>query len=403
MKEKNKPNSNTIAVILFLSEFFSTTRVLCDKTVYDILSSEARARLTAKNEVLTMNNLGKRIKDLRKKNDLTQEKLADFLGVTYKAVSKWECGVTVPDLSLIVPLAKLFRVSTDELLGNNFDDSEKRRLEIEDLYKKTWQTGDLNDRHRISKMAVAEFPGDMKYLDWLAWVTAMLSFSYEDDATYIAEQEKAIKMFECVIDNTADERIKASSIQGIVQYLSFRGRNDEALEYAKQYPENYSVSRDDIMLDCLQGEERKILSQKMLDRQLTDIINQIERNSIEACIAQEQIINAIIPDGNYLYYNTFLVNNYVARAVFYVKENKLDKAIEALEKARKFAIDYDDFINNNTSYRFTSPFLSAVEYNTADICNSGTTTRKEDFIDYIKCSSFNVLYARKDFQELLKQ
>ena len=41
-----------------------------------------------------MNNIGQRIKELRKKNDLTQEALADFLGITYKAVSKWECGVS---------------------------------------------------------------------------------------------------------------------------------------------------------------------------------------------------------------------------------------------------------------------------------------------------------------------
>ena len=349
-----------------------------------------------------MNNIGKRIKELRKKNDFTQEKLADYLGVTYKAVSKWECGVTVPDLSLIISLAKLLHVTTDELLGLKSADNDQRRVELETLYKKTWETGDLEERRRVSQMAVAEFPGDMNYMDQLAWATAMCSFLYEDDETYIAEQEKAIKMFECVIENAPDERIKASSIQGIVQYLSFRGRNNEALEYAKQYPENYSVSRDDIMLSCLQGDERKIYSQKMLDGLLTDIVNKIERSSIEACIAQEQIINAVIADGNYLYYNTFLVDNYVARAELYIRENDPEKAMEALKKAQKFAMDYDAFIKNNTSYHFTSPLLSAVTYNTADICRSGTTTRHEDFTEYLKGADFDLIRNREDFQALLK-
>ena len=67
-------------------------------------------------EVILM-TIGEKIKELRKKNDLTQEKLADYLCVSYQAVSKWECGLSSPDLSLIVPLAKLLHVTTDELLG----------------------------------------------------------------------------------------------------------------------------------------------------------------------------------------------------------------------------------------------------------------------------------------------
>ena len=43
-----------------------------------------------------MKNIGQRIKKLRKKSDITQERLADYLGVTDKAVSKWECGLTMP-------------------------------------------------------------------------------------------------------------------------------------------------------------------------------------------------------------------------------------------------------------------------------------------------------------------
>ena len=55
-----------------------------------------------------MNHIGEKIKELRRKKDLTQEKLAEMLGVAYQTVSKWETGITSPDLSLIVPLARLF-------------------------------------------------------------------------------------------------------------------------------------------------------------------------------------------------------------------------------------------------------------------------------------------------------
>jgi len=349
-----------------------------------------------------MNNIGQRIKDLRKQNDLTQEKLADFLGVTYQSVSKWETGITMPDLGMIVPLARLLHVSTDELLGMKSVETDTRREEIEATYKNTWQTGDLEERYRIAQAAVSEYPGDMKYLDWLAWITAMRSFGFADDETYAAEQEKAIKLFACVIENAADERIRASSIQGIVQYLSIRGRYEEAKKYAECYPENYSVSREEVLLSCLQGDEEVILSQKMLVRMLTGILNQIGEGTMEACVAQEQIIHALIPDGNYLYYNCFLADNYLCRARIFAGKQKPEKAIETLKEARRYAVAYDNFMLNNTVYHFTSPFFDKVEYNTADICRSGTTTQEEDFIDALGRPAFDSLRDRDDFKDLLR-
>lgn len=62
-----------------------------------------------------MKTIGEKIKYYRQKNNMTQEKLASCLNVTFQTVSKWETGVSSPDLSLIVPLTKLFRISADEL------------------------------------------------------------------------------------------------------------------------------------------------------------------------------------------------------------------------------------------------------------------------------------------------
>lgn len=64
-----------------------------------------------------MKKINLRIKDLRKAEKLTQQQLADAVGVTFQTVSKWETGVAMPDLSVIPELAEMFRVSVDQLLG----------------------------------------------------------------------------------------------------------------------------------------------------------------------------------------------------------------------------------------------------------------------------------------------
>lgn len=61
--------------------------------------------------------IAEKIKQLREKNNFTQAALAKKLNVTRSSVNAWEMGISVPSTALIVDLAKLFRVSTDYLLG----------------------------------------------------------------------------------------------------------------------------------------------------------------------------------------------------------------------------------------------------------------------------------------------
>ena len=85
------------------------------------------------------NYLGRKIRELRRGKDWTQEQLADFLNVSYQSVSKWETGTAIPDLSFVIPLARLFGVSTDELLG--FDQSKEDLIQKEysDAYEETFK------------------------------------------------------------------------------------------------------------------------------------------------------------------------------------------------------------------------------------------------------------------------
>ena len=66
--------------------------------------------------------LGNKLYRLRKNAGLSQEALADKLGVSRQAVSKWECGESLPDTDNLITISKLFGTSLDELVGNTESD-----------------------------------------------------------------------------------------------------------------------------------------------------------------------------------------------------------------------------------------------------------------------------------------
>ena len=77
---------------------------------------------------MNQNEFGKLIKEIRKKNNLTQKDLADKYNVTYQAVSKWENGKNMPDVSLIKEISKDFNVSMDDLLEGKYNTKKNNNL-----------------------------------------------------------------------------------------------------------------------------------------------------------------------------------------------------------------------------------------------------------------------------------
>ncbi len=63
-------------------------------------------------------NIGRKISELRKEKNITQMELADLMGVSYQAVSNWERGNSMPDISKLPELAEILEISIDELLSD---------------------------------------------------------------------------------------------------------------------------------------------------------------------------------------------------------------------------------------------------------------------------------------------
>lgn len=75
-----------------------------------------------------MQQMGIRISNLRKAAQLTQTELADRLGISFQAVSNWERGLSMPDISKLAELASLLNVTVDALLGGEPGGQTVRRL-----------------------------------------------------------------------------------------------------------------------------------------------------------------------------------------------------------------------------------------------------------------------------------
>lgn len=74
--------------------------------------------------------LGHKLYEIRKLHGLSQENLAQRLGVSRQAISKWECGESLPDTDNLITISKIFGISLDELVGNIQDITENDSEEI---------------------------------------------------------------------------------------------------------------------------------------------------------------------------------------------------------------------------------------------------------------------------------
>jgi transcriptional regulator with XRE-family HTH domain len=92
--------------------------------------------------------LGERLQNLRKENMLSQEKLADLVGVSRQAVSKWETGLSNPDTENMIKLGEIFNLSIDEIIGrvfvkNKVPEESSKKINNENHKKKLYILGSI--------------------------------------------------------------------------------------------------------------------------------------------------------------------------------------------------------------------------------------------------------------------
>lgn len=352
-----------------------------------------------------MNNIGNRIRELRRRNDLTQEKLADLLGVTYQSVSKWECGVTFPDLAMIGPLTKLLHVTSDELLGLTKETVDARYDERKKACEQAVLDGGERDGFRkiydTFEALVREYPGDMESLCEFAWAGSNRAWNFEDRAVFREEQERAARQFATVIENTSDERLKANAIRGIVQVYSFLGESERARPYIDLLPDEPAVTKDSVAEILLRGEELRAYRQRKLEghlRKLTSGMVFCSVNPLQAVTDAESILGRFFPDGDYTGFHEAMYRLQYRKAVLLTGEGRFGEAVDALRSCKTHAVLADE--EERAGGVHTSPYFDLL---TVDACSDepcGNPSHTETFFIEMTDGVLNPLRGREDFREL---
>ena len=342
---------------------------------------------------------GETIKDLRRNANMTQEKLAEILEVSPQAVSRWETDLSKPDISMLPPLANLFSVTVDRLLGMEDYQKNLRKAEYEAAFKDYWKHDDKEENYRIAKKAVAEYPANMEWLEWLASDEYYLAFLKEGEEakTFF---DLSVKHYKTVLENTSDRDLKEEALRGLVSALTEKGDAAKAREYAESEPDE--EKRDELLWICLSGKEKKALCQKLADRKLSELLMYLNTmKSMERCDAVDLILKALFPDGNYQNYHNILEYNEIDRARLFCKEGKVAEALEALGRARMHAEEMTKWCKKK-KWGFTAPLFDMVGGD-----KNPTETVKTDLDEFAEClrnnTCFDIIRKEKDFQKLLKR
>ena len=174
-----------------------------------------------------MIRIGEKIKSLRKQKNISQEVLANYLGVSFQSVSKWENGNTMPDVIMIPEIASFFGVSTDELFDFNLLEINKQVGKIcYDAAK--YRQSDPATSEKILREGLLRFPGNDIILNNLLYAM-----------DYDTRAEEKIVICKSLIESTRDDSVKYDACRILAECYKKTGQQDLVEPTLEMIPEIY--------------------------------------------------------------------------------------------------------------------------------------------------------------------
>ena len=366
--------------------------------------------------------MGQIIRRLRKEKKLTQEELAEQLGVTFQAVSKWENDVGMPDISQIVPIAHVFGVSTDVLFGiggvNNKEDVLRIIENAQSFLERPITAKSMLKKYRALQEGLKIYPNNTILLSQCLEAGIALSYP-ENEELYDKENAENI-YHDCIryanlvisYSKNTSSIMRAHMIMVILH--SAYGDFDKAHSHAVQFPHRadfnihvmaayYAHWKKDYLteikncqygfvhyLEGMLNINTKLAKAYMLQEKYADAAGVLE-SSLELiqCIFKDNNVNPPIHHREH-------GDLYMILAEIYLKNGNDDKALMYLEKM----VDYDlnDYATIDENTATISPLLNAIPHG----LYHKRIDRFQNLVAKLTDPRFNSLKKYNQYQKLIE-
>jgi len=218
-------------------------------------------------------NIGENIKNLRKKKEITQEELAEHLGISFQSISKWERGDGYPDIAMLPDIADFFNISVDDLLGADRIPGGA----VNNIYMQAHEyeiNGDYGKAAELLRDVLKKEPYHYDLTSKFASVLLLLDPDSEEGKNL---HKKALAICERhILDKRTSEKSRATARAMVCFLYDNIGERENAVYLARNLPHVWE-SREVLWGELMEGQEYIEYLKSLILKILSIISGKIDR------------------------------------------------------------------------------------------------------------------------------
>lgn len=207
-------------------------------------------------------NIGSNIKKLRLARGMTQEELAEYTGVSSRAVSRWENSVTFPDITLLPILANIFEITVDELLDVDVYKKEQDISQIFEENEKYKRTGETEKSIELLKKSLSKYPNNFEIMNELMQALLMYYCAKDGDREYLLSE--IIMLGEKILNKCSNNEIRESAMKKLVFVYPRVNELEKAKKLVDSRPSMYSCKEFMLEKICKDEELDNLLKHNII-------------------------------------------------------------------------------------------------------------------------------------------